>query len=37
VTSDGGKPPPMVILKRQTIPKEKFSPGIFVQAMKRVG
>jgi len=35
VTSDGGKLPPMVIFKRKNIPKEKFPPGIFVQANEK--
>jgi len=35
VTCDGGKLQPMVIFKRKTIPKEKFPPGIFVQANEK--
>ena len=35
MTSDGGKLPPMVIFKRKTIAKEKFPPGIFVQANEK--
>ena len=35
MTADGGKLPPMVIFKRETIPKEKFSKGIIVKANEK--
>jgi len=33
-TADGGKLPPYVVLKRKTLPKDKFPAGIIVRAQK---
>jgi hypothetical protein len=35
VLADGGNLPPFIILKRKTLPKEEFPPGIFVRCQQK--